>query len=174
MKTSGKAMQALLSNGTAPDDEATLKLMQDMHPTRTTPLRPHASTVPKVHVSVNEVKRVLYRATSKDRTCIDVFGWAVDFLFHVRATPFLRQVARLIARLANAEVPDCFGTILTCGTLIALHKEDLKTQEITRQKGLPPKLRPVNIGCCFLKLAFQCALSTKPAKTAAAQLAFDN
>ena len=92
-----KAMQALMSNGTAPDDEATFQQMKAMHPQRSTPLRRHQPTGEQVSLSVAHAKRLLYRAASSDRTCVDVFGWATDFLFHVRATPFLRQLTRLVA-----------------------------------------------------------------------------
>ena len=68
-------MQALLSNGTAPDDEATLKQMQDMHPALAGPLKPHQPTGDQVSVSVSQVKRLLFSAASKGQDmqrCIQV------------------------------------------------------------------------------------------------------
>ena len=82
---------------------------------------------------------------------MDVFGWATDFLFPVRNTPFLCQVAPLCARIASADVPDCVAQLLTCGGLLALHKGSPKQQANRAARGLKFKLRPVNIGLALLK-----------------------
>ena len=168
-----KAMQALLSNGAAPSNEDTLQQMEEMHPKRASPLNKHSSAS-KVSVSTHKAQRFLYAAASNDRTCVDVFGWAMDYMFQVRETPFLRQVARLTAHIASANVPDCFGTVLTCGSLLALHKEDHARQAERHAQGLQPKLRPINIGSQLLKGAFRCALHSKSGKDATSDIATIN
>ena len=115
-------MQALLSNGVAPATEETLQQMADMHGVRTEELRRHAPGPDKVTVTTEQAKTFLYKEAALDHTCLDVFGWATDFLFPVRHTPFLCQVARLCARIGSADVPDCVAAVLTCGGLLALHK----------------------------------------------------
>ena len=153
-----KAMQTLLSNGIAPANEQTLQQMSDMHIKRTKELKLHAPGPDKVTVTAERAKTFLYKEAGLDHTCMDVFGWATDFLFPVRNTPFLRQVARLCARIASADVPDCVAQLLTCGGLLALHKESPKQQAARAARGLKPKLRPVNIGSALLKWSFKCAL----------------
>jgi len=120
-----KAMEALLSNGAAPNDEKTLQQMQDMHPDRPEPLRMNACSaeIDSELTSTIKAKAYLYKAAAMDRTCVDVFGWATDFLFPVRATAFLGQLARLTAKIANARVHETFAVVLTSGSLLALHKE---------------------------------------------------
>ena len=103
-----KAMQVLLSNGTAPASLETLEILQRLHPKRHRELRRHAITAPQVQVTTKLAKDFLYQRAADDRTCIDVFGWASDFLFPVRATPFLLQVARLTAKIGSGEVPDSY------------------------------------------------------------------
>ena len=93
-----------------------------------------------------------------------------DFLFPVRNTPFLRQVARLCARIGSAEVPDCVAAVLTCGGLLALHKESPKQQADRAARGLKPKLRPVNIGSALLKWSFKCALRAPAPQDAAKKM----
>ena len=137
---------------------------------RTAPLRKHTFTGTRAKVSVNAAKAFLYKAAGEDRTCVDVFGWATDFLFPVRNTPFRTQLARLTAKIANADVQDGFGTILTCGSLLALHKESPAKQAERLANNEKHKLRPVNIGSSLLKWAFKCALRTKPARKAAKAL----
>ena len=142
-----KAMEALLSNGAAPNDEKTLQQMQDMHPDRPETLRMNACSaeIDSELTSTIKAKAYLYKAAAKDRTCVDVFGWATDFLFPVRATAFLGQLARLTAKIANARVHETFAMVLTSGSLLALHKETPDKQVERRREGLPSKLRPVNV-----------------------------
>ena len=162
-----KGLQTLLSNGAAPGSPATLRIMQSMHPPRAEPLNTHDPPVKRVEVSVAQAGSFLYRTAANDSTCVDVFGWASDFLFHVRATKFKHQLARLTARVGNAAVPDKVAMVLTCGWLLALHKDDLATQAERMSEGLDPKLRPVNIGTVLLKWGCKCSLKTKPAREAA-------
>jgi hypothetical protein len=165
-----KAMQNLLSNGAAPSDVKTFAQLDAMHRKRDEPLRPHKPKPGQVQVTTNQAKRFLYKLAAQERTSIDAFGWAADFLFHVRNTPFLRQMGRLTALTASAKVPDSLATVLTCGGLLALHKESPKEQAERRNRGEDPKIRPVNIGCCLLKWAFKLALLSKPAQQAAESL----
>jgi hypothetical protein len=160
-------LQALLSNGAAPESSATLRIMQDMHPPRTEPLNMHAPPAARPEVSAAQAGSFLYMTAANDSTCVDVFGWASDFLFHVRATGFKHQLARLTARVGNADVSDTVAMVLTCGWLLALHKDDLAKQAERTSKGLDPKLRPVNIGTALLKWGCKCSLRTKPAREAA-------
>ena len=112
----------------------------------------------------------MYKEAALDHTCLDVFGWATDFLFLVRNTPFLRQVARLCARIGSADVPDSVAAVLTCGGLLALHKESPKEQAARAARGLKPKLRPVNIGSALLKWSFKCALRDQAPQDAAKKM----
>ena len=163
-------MQALLSNGVAPATEETLQQMADMHGVRTEELQKHAPGPDKVTVKTEQAKSFLYKEAALDHTCLDVFGWATDFLFPVRNTPFLRQVARLCARIGSAEVPDCVAAVLTCGRLLALHKESPKQQADRAARGLKPRLRPVNIGSALLKWSFKCALRAPAPQDAAKKM----
>ena len=83
---------------------------------------------------------------------------------------FIHQVARLVARIASAEVPAICGHILTCGDLVALHKLDAGQQAEATAAGKAPSLRPVNKGCNILKWALKLAVRSKPALAAARKL----
>ena len=69
---------------------------------------------PKVTVLVTQASSFLFRAAANDSTCMDAFGWSADYLFHVRATPFKQQLARLTARVGNVDVPDAVAITLSC------------------------------------------------------------
>ena len=157
-----KAMQAVLTNGIAPNTEDTFQQMDEMHRNRVKPLEPHDPHVDQVRVTTKQAKNFLFKAATNDRSCIDVFGWATDYLLHVRNTPFLRQLARLTAILANADVPESFAIVLTCGMLLPIHKEAVDKQRERLARGERVKLRPVNIGSCILKWGFKLALGSKP------------
>ena len=158
-----KAMQTLMSNACA---QGTVKrIMETMHPKRKQDLILHPPIVPQIHISTQTAKAFLYPKATQDKACMDVFGWSAQLLIPIRDRkgicrniPFLQQLARLIARMTNAEVPDEVAHILTCGGLFALHKLTVEEQATREQKGEDPKLRPVNVGACFLKWAFQLAL----------------
>ena len=156
-----------MERGTAPASLETLEILQRLHPKRHRELRRHAITAPQVQVTTKLAKDFLYRRAADDRTCIDVFGWASDFLFPVRATPFLLQVARLTAKIGSGEVPDSFGVVLTAGGLLALHKLPPQEQAARERDKLDPKYRPINVGCKLLQWGFKCALYSKPAVRAA-------
>ena len=87
-----------------------------------------------------------------------------------RHIPFIHQLARLVARIASAQVPASLADILTCGNLFALHKLDAAEQAEAAALGLPPSLRPVNTGCNLLKWALQLAVRSPAARAAARAL----
>ena len=80
-------------------------------------------------------------------------------------------MARLVARLAKAEVPKICGFIFSVGGIFALNKLSPEEQQERIDKGLKPKRRPVNIGCSILKWAFSLALKTPQARETIATLA---
>ena len=107
----------------------------------------------------------------------DCFGWSACLLYPLRGKkklgrhiPFIHQVARLVARIASAEVPAICGHILTCGDLVALHKLDAAQQAEAAAANKPPSLRPVNKGCNILKWALKLAVRSGPALAAARKL----
>ena len=107
----------------------------------------------------------------------DCFGWSACLLYPLRGKkklgrhiPFIHQVARLVARIASAQVPPILADILTCGNLFALHKLDAAEQAEAAALGLPPSLRPVNTGCNLLKWGFQLAVRSPAARAAASKL----
>ena len=57
------------------------------------------------------------------------------------------------------QVSDLCAMVLTCGGLLALHKEAPEDQARTAERGEDSKLRPVNIGCALLKWSFQLSLA---------------
>ena len=165
------AMQELLTNGSAPRTHHTLGLLDAMHRKRTAALRRHQPVGAQALVTITSAKNYLYRKVSKrDRTCVDVFGWAADYLAPIRNTAFLRQLARLVARIGSADIPEVCAQFLTAGGLLALHKLDSEDQRLRSSQGLPPKIRPVNIGCAILKWSLQLLLATPQAKEAADNL----
>ena len=174
----GKAMKRLLSNGSAGNSEEVYEDMVNMHPKRKEPLKKHISTVPQVHVSTKQAKEYLYGLASQDQSSPGFFGWTGDLLLPMRGrkragwrTTFLQQMARLVARLANADVPPICGFIFTCGNLFALNKLNAEEQQDRVNKGLEPKRRPVNIGCSILKWAFKLDIRTPQARRTIAPLA---
>ena len=54
--------------------------------------------------------------------------------------------------------------------LFGLNKDDEETQDVRREKGLPPRERPINQGSLILKLAFELALHSPKAQTVAKAL----
>ena len=75
-----------------------------------------------------------------------------------------------MARVANTEVPDIFGFVLTCGRLFALHKLSPAEQKERGLRQEDSKIGPVNVGVCFLKWAFKLALNTPEAAEAIERL----
>ena len=169
----GKAMQALLSNGIAESNVKILEILKSMHPKRREALHTHPTTTPQVTVSVKAAKRALYNAAGADNSSMGCFGWSASLLLPIRGPrkggryiPFISQLARLVARIGSVNVPTSFHTILPCGGLFALHKLDVQAQVEREMAGLDPSVRPVNVGCCFLKWALQLALHSVPAREA--------
>ena len=54
--------------------------------------------------------------------------------------------------------------------MIGLNKDDEEAREERMKKGLKPRVRPINQGSLFLKLAFDFALHSPPAREAAKAL----
>jgi hypothetical protein len=71
----------------------------------------------------------------------------------------------------SADVSDLVAFALSSGSIIGLNKDDEDTQEIRREKGLPPRERPINQGSLILKLAFDLALHSEAAQEAVKTLA---
>jgi len=171
-----KAMQEVLSNGCAEHSQETLKILSDMHPSGTG-TRKRDPGVPQLKVSAKQAQRLLFVLAGKRRAAEDCFGWSAALLYPLRGQkklgrniPFIHQVARLVARIASAEVPDIVGQILTCGDLIALHKRSAAEQAEDTHAGIPPSIRPVNKGCNFLKWALKLAVRSPAARAAARNL----
>ena len=173
-----KAMQRLLSNGSAGNSEKVFQIMKEMHPERKEELKKHPQIVKQVHISTKAASRFLYNAAKQDKSCPGAFGWSANWLLPIRGlkngpgrTTFLHQIARLTARIGNAQVPDIIAFALTCGGIFALNKLPPEEQMVRETKGLKPKLRPVNVGCAILKWAFKLAIMTKQARDAIVKLA---
>ena len=171
----GKAMQALLSNGTAEGTELVHSILCAMHPDRKEQLKPHKPTVDQVEISVETARKFLFRNAGADNSCIGSFGWKADDLLHIRGGgtehTFMQAMAQLISHLANTDVPPITGFIVTCGSLFALHKLSPEKQAERRAKNLDPKLRPVNVPCSLLKWAFKLLLDSPQAEEAIAAMA---
>ena len=86
----GKAMQCLLTNGTAPRTEATLKILETMHRKSEAALIFPAMVEDQERVSVSRAKKHLFKVASAEHTCMDVFGWAADLMEPVRGTRFIQ------------------------------------------------------------------------------------
>ena len=157
-----KAMQELTSNGLADFSMETFEILNAMHPKRKKPLVKHLTSVAQVTVSTKKAKRLLFKTGGYNNTTLDVFGWSPDFLRPVRGDKvrFIQQLARLVARIACAEVPDCVGMILSCGGLFGLNKLTSTEQQERIKLGFKPKVRPVNVGVLFLKVAFKLVLKS--------------
>ena len=164
------AMQELLSNGSAPQTQETFKALDIMHRKRLNDLHLHAPQEAQEKVTTSAAKRFLYRAAAQKRTCLDVFGWAADFLLPIRNTAFLRQFARLVARIGSADIPGVAARFLTAGGLIALYKEDEGKRRERKSRGQPQRIRPVNVGSAILKWGLQLLLKTPGARDAAEKL----
>lgn len=133
-----------------------MSILRGMHPARKndSPLRTYSSISEKIKISSGGAKKLLFAIGRRDHSAVGVFGWAADFLFPVRTSPFLTELARLVARMANAdrrEIPDVLAFALVTGGLFALHK--LPPAE--RKTGADPKIRPMNVGCVLLKWALK-------------------
>jgi hypothetical protein len=175
----GKATQQLLSNGIMEGTKEVVDVIEAMHPKLKqdldlTELEECRRSTPQARVSTKEAKSFLFKAAATDHTSIGFFGWSANLLFPLRGVSgggaFINQLARLIATIAQGEVHDVFGFALSCGSIFALNKISKQAQSDRMAKGLPPKLRPVNVGCAFLKWAFKLALKTPEAELAIAAL----
>jgi hypothetical protein len=133
-----KAMQELTSNGLADFSMETFEILKAMHPKRKKPLVKHPTSVAQVTVSTKKAKRLLFKTGGYNNTTLDVFGWSSDFLRPVRGDKvrFIQQLARLVARFACAEVPDCVGMILSCGGLFGPNKLTNTEQQERVRLGL--------------------------------------
>jgi hypothetical protein len=154
-------MQALLSNGVASSTEETLQQMAEMHGLWTEELRRHAPGPDKVTVTTEKVYK---EAAGPHLPRRDRLG---DRLLPGPQHALPAPVARLCARIGSADVSDSVAAVLTCGGLLALHKESPKEQAARATRGLKPKLRPVNIGSALLKWSFKCALRGQALQDAA-------
>jgi hypothetical protein len=130
-----------------------------------------------VTVSTHQAKAELFKLAGKRRPSEDCFGWSACLLYPMRGQqargrfiPFFQQLARLVSRIASADVPAIFGDILTCGDLVALHKLSATQQAKARGEGKQPSLRPVNKGCNFLKWALKLAVRSRAALAVARSL----
>lgn len=119
-----------------------------MHPKRKKELQRHCPSVKQVHTTKKQAKRFLYQLAANDQSCPGVFGWTWSFLMPMRGkenvgkrTTFINQMARLVARIANAKVPDIVGFILTCGGLFALNKLNPDDQNKQVSSGQQPKFK---------------------------------
>jgi hypothetical protein len=140
-------------------------------------LRRPSASVPQATVSTHQAKAELFKLAGKRRPSEDCFGWSACLLYPMRGQqargrfiPFFQQLARLVSRIASADVPAIFGTILTCGDLVALHKLSATQQAKAREEGKQPSLRPVNKGCNFLKWALKMAVRSRAALVVARSL----
>ena len=167
-----KAMRELLSNGLADFSLDTLRLLQAAHPKRKTRLRKHKPSCAQVNISHGTAKSFIFRKMGSKNDCLDVFGWSPDLLRPVRADKagLIKPLSKVIARIANANVPDLVGLVLTCGSLIGINKLPEEEQRQRAAEGKDPRVRPVNMGSLFLKWAFQLLLGSKKAKGAAEAL----
>ena len=111
-----KAMQEVLSNGCAGHTRATFDNLRGMHPPGKGTAG-HAPTVPQVHITPKQAQRLLFLQAGKKRASEDCFGWSASLLFPLRGQkkrgrfiPFIHQVARLVARIASADVLPCSAT----------------------------------------------------------------
>ena len=113
-------MQEVLSNGCAGHTRETCDILRGMHPSGKGTAG-HASTVQQVRITPKQAQRSLFVAAGRKRASEDCFGWSAALLFPLRGQkkrgryiPFIHQVARLVARIASADVPPLFGHILPC------------------------------------------------------------
>jgi hypothetical protein len=85
----------------------------------------------------------------KRRPSEDCFGWSACLLYLMRGQqargrfiPFFQQLARLVSRIASADVPAIFGDILTCGDLVALQAQrDPACAHLLRARWSRPRRR---------------------------------
>ena len=182
MDLPAKAMQALLSNGVATRTRAVFAILTAMHPKREVELHQHAPKGPQIKVTPAQAKQHIYSRAGSDTSSICCFGWSAQHLLHLRGAKnrrqagqrgrqaFIQQVARLVARIGSADVPEAVAEILTCGALVALHKLDKREQAEAAAAGRPPEIRPVNVGCAFLRWGLKLALASPQAQAAAKAL----
>ena len=169
-------MQEILSNGCAKPSPQILDILRDMHPAGRGTTK-HAPEGHQVHVTPHQAQCRLFSLAGNTHAPVDCFGWSAGLLYPLRGKkklgrhiPFIHQLARLVARIASAQVPPIFADILTAGNLFALHKLDAAEQAEALTRGLPPAVRPVNTGCNLLKWGLQLAVRSPAARAAARKL----
>ncbi len=108
-------MQEILSNVCAPPTHETLVILRTMHPCGSGTRRTSPS-VSQVSVSTRKAKAMLFKLAGKGRPSEDCFGWSACLLYPLqgqrtrgRFIPFFQQVARLVSRIASADVPGPAG-----------------------------------------------------------------
>ena len=177
MDLPAKAMQAILSNGVASATAAVLQILTDMHPARRQDQHKHEPRGAQVTVTAGKAQQFLYARASSDTSAICCFGWTAAYLLPLRGLrahdgtqPFIHELARLVARIASAEIPESLADVLTTGSLFALHKLSKEQQLQRTAAGLPPEIRPVNVGCAVLRWGLKLALQSKQAQATAKQL----
>ena len=83
---------------------------------------------------------------------------------------FFSFYSTLVSHVVSADVSDLVAFVLSSGSMIGLTKDDEETQDVRREKGLPPRERPINQGSLILKLAFELALHSPKAQAVAKAL----
>ena len=127
-------MQEVLSNGCAIPTQDSLNILRSMHPAGRGTSH-HRPAGPQVKITTKQAQSRLFSLAGNPHSPSDCFGWSACLLYPLRGKkklgrhiPFIHQVARLVARIASAQVPSIFADIITCGNLFALHKLDASEQ----------------------------------------------
>jgi len=160
-KETGKAMQRLSSLGIATVNDRTIEQLQRMHPERKAELK--RFTIPPnctpVRVSTATALELLRGFLDTDRSKPGAMGWSNDIIKPlIGCTRTMKAWAALIARIGSALIPAEAACLLATGKLIPFNKPS---------KG---KIRPINVGTCWMKWACVLALRSPQPRRAMKKL----
>ena len=174
-----EAGKVLCSNGVAGGSEGGFERIGALHPALKEGVPLLHTDVPQFLVSPAQARRALFGRCGEAWVSLDPFGWSTALLHLVRAAgpvggeggaSFFGLFSGLVARVVCADVSSLVAFALSAGSVFALNKDPPEVRAERELKGLAPRERPINQGSLVLQLAFDLALSSKPARKALSEL----
>ena len=170
------ASKVLFSHGIAPASDALFERLQKLHPPLKEPIPDLGTSEKQFTISPTNTAKVLFKLCTEHWSTPDPYGWNTAMLHLVRnatdpsGQSFFSFYSTLVSHVVSADVSDLVAFVLSSGSIIGLNKDDEETQDVRREKGLPPRERPINQGSLILKLAFELALHSPEAQAVAKAL----
>ncbi|KAL5488770.1 hypothetical protein EMCRGX_G017763 [Ephydatia muelleri] len=154
----GKACQALVSPGVAPNTPEVWNLLQQKHPRGPHPSLPISSSPPVNHVLPHDFNILSVLHSFPKGTACDPSGLRIQHLLDAAQvhlpTPICSSLRGVVDILASGRAPVSVSKFLAGGSLTALVKN---------KEGCPLDIRPIVVGEALRRLTGKClCIITKP------------